>query len=113
MTMAYSFGDVVLVPFPFTDQSGAKRRPAVIVSSNGYNADRRDLVIMAITSQVRVPLGFGESLVADWQIAGLIKPSVVKPVLTTIEQRLVVRIMGKFAAGDIRALGSVIAQIIG
>jgi mRNA interferase MazF len=113
MTMAYSFGDVVLVPFPFTDQSGAKRRPAVIVSSNGYNADRRDLVIMAITSQVRVPLGFGESLVADWQTAGLIKPSVVKPVLTTIEQRLVVRIMGKFAAGDIRALGSVIAQIIG
>lgn len=29
--MAHFFGDVVLVPFPFTDQSGAKKRPAVIV----------------------------------------------------------------------------------
>ncbi len=51
--MAHSFGDVVLVPFPFTDQSGGKKRPAVIVSSSDYNANRRDLIIMAITSQVR------------------------------------------------------------
>ena len=48
--MAHTFGDVVLVPFPFTDQSGTKKRPAVIVSSNGYNTNRRDLIIiMAIT----------------------------------------------------------------
>ena len=33
LTTGYSFGDVVLVPFPFTDQSGSKKRPAVIVSS--------------------------------------------------------------------------------
>jgi mRNA interferase MazF len=32
--MPYSSGDVVLVPFPFTDQSGAKKRPAVVVSGN-------------------------------------------------------------------------------
>ena len=35
----YKFGDIVLVPFPFTDQTTTKRRPAVIVSSNGYNQD--------------------------------------------------------------------------
>ena len=29
--MAYAFGDVVLVPFPFTDQTGIKKRPAVVV----------------------------------------------------------------------------------
>ncbi len=27
----YNFGDLILVPFPFTDQSATKRRPAVIV----------------------------------------------------------------------------------
>jgi mRNA interferase MazF len=34
---AYSFGDVILAPFPFTDQSQAKQRPAVIVSSTRYD----------------------------------------------------------------------------
>ena len=111
--MAHTFGDVVLVPFPFTDQSGAKKRPAVIVSSNGYHAGRRDLVIMAITSQVRQPLGFGEALVTDWQAAGLIKPSVLKPVVTTIEQGLVLRTMGKLSAADLRNLRETIAQVIG
>jgi mRNA interferase MazF len=75
----------VLVPFPFTDQSGVKKRPAVTVSSNLYHAGRRDLIILAITSQIRMPLSFGEALVADWRAAGLLKPSVFKPVLTTIE----------------------------
>ena len=111
--MAHSFGDVVLVPFPFTDQSGAKKRPAVIVSGGGYHAGRRDLIIMAITSQVRQPLGFGEALVADWQVAGLIKPSVLKPVFTTIDQGLVVRTMGALSANDLRSLREVIGQVIG
>jgi mRNA interferase MazF len=34
--ISYDFGDIVLVPFPFTDQSGIKKRPAVIVSSAAY-----------------------------------------------------------------------------
>jgi dTDP-4-dehydrorhamnose reductase len=50
-TTGYSFGDIVLVPFPFTDQSAAKRRPAVVVSSAAYHRGRRDLIIMAVTSQ--------------------------------------------------------------
>lgn len=111
--MAHSFGEVVLVPFPFTDQSGAKKRPAVVVSSSGYNANRRDLVIMAITSQVRTPPGFGEALVAEWQAAGLIKPSVFKPVFTTIEQGLVVRTMGALSNNDLRTLRETVAQVIG
>ena len=77
-TSRFSFGHVVLVPFPFTDQSGTKKRPAVVVSSAGYCASRRDIAIMAITSQVRQPLAFGEAFVADWQAAGLIKASVFK-----------------------------------
>lgn len=30
----FEFGDVVLVPFPFTDQSAAKKRPAVVISKD-------------------------------------------------------------------------------
>lgn len=110
--MAHSFGEVVLVPFPFTDQSGAKKRPAVVVSGSGYNANRRDPVIMAITSQVRTPLGFGEAMVNDWQAAGPLKPSVLKPVFATIGQGLVLRSMGTLAA-DLGALRESIAQVVG
>ena len=91
MTSPYAFADLVLVPFPFTDQMGLKKRPAVVVSSDAYNSQRRDVVIMAVTSQVRMPLAFGEAMLIDWPAAGLIKPSVLKPVFTTFEQALVIR----------------------
>ena len=112
-TARFRFGDVVLVPFPFTDQSGAKKRPAVVVSSSGYNTGRRDIVIMAITSQVREPLAFGETMVTDWQIAGLVKASVIKPVSATIEQGLVIRGMGALLAADAKTLRRLIAQLLG
>jgi mRNA interferase MazF len=112
-TTGYSFGDVVLVPFPFTDQSGIKKRPAVVVSSARYHADRRDLVIMAITSQLRRHPSLGEFTVAEWKKAGLVAPSAVKPVLTTIEKRLVLRKLGQLQQADIRSLRASIEQILG
>jgi hypothetical protein len=78
--MAYQFGDVLLVPFPFTDQSASKQRPGVIVSSATYHRARRDLVLMPITSQLRGSGAFGEVMVQDWQAAKLLKPSAIKPV---------------------------------
>lgn len=60
-TTGYSFGDIVLVPFPFSDQSGTKRRPAVVVSSQRYHTERPDLVIMAVTSRVRPSGGFAKA----------------------------------------------------
>ena len=53
--MPYEFGDVVLVRFPFTNQAAFKQGPACIVSSRAYNAAKPDVIIMAITSQVRTP----------------------------------------------------------
>lgn len=108
----YAFGEVILVPFPFTDQSGVKKRPAVVVSSSAYQAARPDVLILAITGQVRVPLGFGEALIQDWKAAGLLKPSILKPVLTTLEQRLVLRVMGSLSAADQQALRQVITLCV-
>jgi mRNA interferase MazF len=58
--MPYEFGDVVLVRFPFTNQAAFKQRPACIVSSRAYNAAKPDVIIMAITSQVRTPSTLGK-----------------------------------------------------
>jgi mRNA interferase MazF len=78
--VAYEFGDVILVRFPFTNQTAAKQRPAVIVSSRSYNVARPDVVMMAITSQLSAAMSVGELRIADWQKANLLKPSAIKPV---------------------------------
>ena len=112
-TTGYSFGDVVLVPFPFTDQSGSKKRPAVVISSAQYQAERRDLVIMAVTSQIRLRPALGEFVVVDWKRAGLVAPSAIKPVLATIEKRFVLRKLGQLQLPDIRLLRTSLEQILG
>lgn len=68
---------------------------------------------MAVTSQLRHSGALGEALVANWQAAGLIKPSAIKPVITTIEQALIIRRLGQLTAEDQQALRNAISKIIG
>ena len=107
------FGDVVLVPFPFTDQSTTKQRPAVVVSSRAYAQARLDVVLMAITSQIRSPLAFAETLLADWRTANLLKASAVKPLLASLEQILIIRQLGALSSRDQTALRQALALIVG
>jgi mRNA interferase MazF len=109
----FEFGDVVLVPFPFTSQAVSKKRPAVVVSSRGYALERADVVLMAITSQLRPTPLFGEMWIAEWRAAGLLKPSAVKPVITTLEQRLILQRLGVLDAADQAALRTAVAAILG
>ena len=44
----YTFGEVLLVPFPFTNQAGGKKRPAVVISSDAYNTQRQDLLSVPV-----------------------------------------------------------------
>jgi mRNA interferase MazF len=111
--MPFEFGDVVLVPFPFTSQRASKKRPAVVVSNRAYSTARPDLIVMAITSQLRPNPGLGDAWIGHWQAAGLLKPSVVKPVFATLEQRLVLRRLGALDDADRAALRKAISEIIG
>ena len=79
----YNRGDVVLVSFVFSDESGKKLRPAVVTSSAAYNRARQE-VISAVTSNVRRRL-FGDYLIANWKEAGLLFPSVATAILRTIK----------------------------
>ncbi len=88
----YSQGQGVLIPFPFTDLTTTKQRPAVILSSDSYNRTHPDLILAAITSQISAQLQPGEYLLSgsDQKAAGLPKPSVIKlGKIVTIDPRLI------------------------
>ena len=109
----YNFGDVLLVPFPFTDQTTTKKRPTIVISSNSYNQSKPDILLIAVTSQVIISLQFGEALITEWSKSGLLKPSVIKPIITTLERQLVIKKLGKLEAVDIQSLQSALQKIIG
>lgn len=97
----YKRSDVILVPFPFSDQTTTKKHPAVIISSNLYNNVSSDIVIMAITSHIDKVAGIGECLIKDWQAAGLLKPFAIKPAISTIEQKLILKKLGSLSSDDL------------
>ena len=76
------------MPFVFSEETGRKIRPVLVISSARYNRSRQDLVVAAITSNVRRRL-FGDYVVAEWASAGLLLPSVVTGILRTIKQTMV------------------------
>ena len=108
-----SFGDIILVPFPFTDQSSLKQRPAVVISTQSYNSQKPDVILMAITSQLRPVPSLGDVWISDWKTAGLLKPSAIKPVIATLEQSMVIRQLGTLSDADKNMLRSSLADFIG
>jgi mRNA interferase MazF len=96
-------GDVVLVGFVFADETGRKLRPAVVVSSQDYHRARQEVVVAAITSNVRRRL-FGDHPIADWRGAGLLFPSLVTGIVRTVKRTIVDRKLGSMLQPDMDAV---------
>lgn len=109
---AYNRGNVVLVGFVFADESGKKLRPALVISSTVYNRSRQEVVIAAITSNIRRRL-FGDFLIADWKRAGLLFPSVVTGVMRTVKQMMIERKLGSMLKSDMEAIDRELRRSLG
>ena len=109
--MIYSFGDVVLVDFPFSSNLGIKKRPAVIISKTDFNNSKEDIILLAITSKVD-DLTTGEALMKNWKEAGLVKPSAFKSVIFTVEKQYVDKIIGELTKIDRELLLDCLKQIL-
>jgi mRNA interferase MazF len=99
------------VPFPFTDLSSAKQRPALVVSSDVLNARSDDVLVAAISSQIPVELAVEEFMIpqSDLAACGLPKPSVVRLAkLAALHRQLVIKRIGSMPGP---ALGQVLSQI--
>lgn len=93
--MNCSRNDVVLLPVPFTNLKSRKVRPAVVIGRKG--ADLFLVPISSVLSNTDFPM-------THWQNAGLNVPSGIKAQIATVEEGLVVKIVGTLAPADVRAL---------
>ena len=108
----YKRGDVVLVRFIFSDETGERRRPAVIVSSDAYHQSRHEAIIAAITSRTDRIL-VGDHLVSDWQGAGLLFPSVATGIVRTIKQGMIAKKLGIMPLPDMRRIEGNLRDALG
>jgi len=108
----YSRGDIVLVGFIFSDESAKKLRPAVVISSVAYNRSRQEIIVAAITSNIRRRL-FGDHLIAEWKGAGLLFPSVVTGIFRTIKRTMVDRKVGTMPRPEMVAIDVKLRQSLG
>lgn len=105
-------GDVVLVSFVFSDETGERRRPAVIVSSNTYHRIRQEAIIAAITSRTDRIL-VGDHLINDWQGAGLLFPSVATGIIRTIKQGMIAKKLGTMPQPDMHGIEDNLRDVLG
>ncbi len=111
LTTAYSRGDIVLVNFVFSEETGSKRRPVLLLSSDQYMQGRREVVVSAITSNTRRIL-VGDHVMFDWEEAGLLFPSVVTGIIRTIKQSMIDRKMGAVSYRDLAEIESNLTRIL-
>jgi mRNA interferase MazF len=108
-TTTFNRGAIVLLPFPFSDQTSSKIRPAVVVSPH-YPSD--DLLVVAVTS-VGDALRPGEFAVQFWREAGLIHPSFLKRAVSSVSTNLVRKQLGQLRQSDLKKLDEAISLWFG
>lgn len=105
----FEAGDVVKVPFPYTDRATRQSRPALVVSNPGLQSRHGLLWVLMITSAEN--RGWTEDVaVADFAAAGLPVASVIRTAkIATIDARDAQR-LGKIAA---RTRNAVMTRLAG
>jgi len=106
----FSFGDTVLVPFPFTDMPQVKRRPCVVVSAYAFN-QANEQSVMAMITTAGASSWAGDIPIADCDAAGISHPSVIRFKLFTLPNDMVLRRLGALAIADLSLLRTKIGTI--
>lgn len=85
-----SFGDIVLLRFPFTDGQIYKRRPALVI--NDFNDG--DIIVSRISSQIYKTKY--DVYMDNWEKAGLKLPSVIRVhKIATLEKDMIEVVIGQ------------------
>lgn len=98
--MTYKPFSVVVVPFPFTDQNVAKRRPALVLSSIEHQQQTNHATLMMITT-AKKSAWWNDYPIKSLQNAGLPRHSIIRQKVFTLDSRLIIKSIGCLAKADI------------
>ena len=111
--MIYKKFDVVVVPFPFTDQNTTKRRPALVLSErDSFNKETENCVLAMITSEKNPPWPL-DSKIGSLKKAGLSSPSKVRMKLFTLDSRLILKKIGGLSVKDQKTITDNLTKLLG
>ena len=97
-------GDVVMVDWLFSDRTGSKRRPALVVQADVYNTALDDTILALITGSARRRVGAATQIeidiaTPDGKQTGLVIHSVIQcENLVTIDRKFILQIRGRMSA---------------
>jgi len=109
--MIYEPFDIVVVPFPFTDSSRTKRRPALVLSQKSeFGVIIEHTVLSMITSKKNEPWPLDVAINNKKQ-SGLTAPSVVRMKLFTLDNRFILRKIGHLSKADQKEVKQSLSKI--
>jgi len=88
--MNFQQKEIVLLPYPFSDQEGVKVRPAIIISNNNFNKKSEDCIMLPLTSVIKEVSYSVLITQKDLESGNLLKPSRIRiDKIFTIRQDLI------------------------
>ena len=109
--MIYEPFDIVVVPFPFTDSTRSKRRPALVLSNNeDFGNETEHTVLAMITSQKNAPWPL-DCPIKNKKASGLTASSVVRMKLFTLDNRFILRKTGHLSKSDQKKVEQTLSKI--
>jgi mRNA interferase MazF len=109
-------GHVVVVEVPFSDLSGSKRRPALIVSAESFHGDLPDLIVCPISSRPRYfeRPGPGDRPLQHWKRAGLRYPSTARiSKVVSVSKKTIARDLGHITDQDLERVEDTFRKALG
>lgn len=105
--------DLLLIPFPFSDQSGKKVRPVIVVSNNKFNEVSDDLIVVGVTSNVfkdNYSIKFDN---ADLEEGKLLEECCIKVEnILKIDKQLIIKKIGKIKKEKFKNIISILNSIL-
>lgn len=100
-------GDIVLIPFPFTDLAGAKVRPAVVL----HVSRGEDCIVAFITTRTG-KVGTYEYALEPSKANGLKLASIIRlDKLATLQKKAILGALGAMRIADMQKIDSILKKV--